>query len=343
MESENKTIGAGRILVGSLLGVLLAVISPLVVFSEMLLLVLVVLFPAIGVVFLYRWAGMVPALLSMLLQLLIMARALGGTFMWVAFFLLVMPLTILLRFEQKPFWVQMKLSIAMFSLGLVLSVFVLYLEYGANMTERFLQQLSTAMREVPLERLSTTVEGMSAALGRSLTPQDFYKLFEDTVNALIPVYQVNIPGILFGGVLASAVFCVGLNCRMLKKQGRAKQGVYIPLRRWALPASTTGGLLMMVCVSLGVYLTDLPQGQTLFYTVYNIAVVAFCIQALASMARIMYASSMKKGRRVFILSALCAFCLLGASLYVAMYGCGSAIFGRYGVLREKLERMNSGK
>ena len=341
MKLENKAPGAGRLIFGCLLGVVLAVFAPVLVLTELFSLTMVVFFPAIALMLLYRWAGLVPALLSAMLQMSLTARMLGGAFVWMAFFTGLLPLILLVRCENKPFFTQMKVSIAAFGGGVVLSVMVIYLNYGGNMIERVLTELPRAMRQIPADMLAPAMENLGAALGRELAMEDFYKLFDDMVSTLIPVYQVNLPGLLFSGALVSAVLCTGLSSLMLKKQGRATEGAYLPLRRWALNASTTSGLLMMTAVSLIAYLAGMQQGQALFYTVYNIAAAAFCVQALSSMARHMYASRLKKGTQVFILIAISALCLMGASIYVALYGCTSAIMGRYGALRQRQEGYNS--
>lgn len=330
-------------LLGSVLGAILAVISPLMVISELFSLMMVVYFPAVGLMLLYRWAGFAPAMLSAMLQMMITARMLGSTFMWVAFLAGILPLSILLRFEKKHFYTQIKAAIAAFGAGIVLAVMVLYFNYGGSMIERVLLELPQTIRKIPAEMLTTVIDSVGKSLGRELVVEEFYPVFDQMIARLIPVYQVNMPGLLFSGALTTAVLCAGLGSLMLHKQGGAPEEAYLPLRRWMLPASVTGGLLLITGVSLGIYLGGLPRGQTLFFAVYNIAGAAFCIQALSSMARHMYASSLKKGTRIAILAGISALCMLGASMYVAIYGCGSAVFGRYGVMRQKYEKMNSDK
>lgn len=280
-------------------------------------------------------------LVSLLFQLIFSAYLLGGTFVWVTLLALVTPAIILIFLENRPFNMQMKASIISFEVGIVVSLVLLYLRYGANMIESLMLHLPGVVHEMPLEQLSSLIENVSAALGRNIVQDDFYNLFEKAVEMLIPVYQANFPGMLFGGGLVSAVLCVGLSGRMLKKQGRGGKGAYCPLRRWALPASTTGGLLLMICAGYIIYLSDMPQGMALLYAVYDIAIVAFCIQAFSSIARRMYASPLKRGVQIFILIAFLLLSMSGASLYLGIYGCASAIFGRYGAVRQKLEQMNS--
>lgn len=337
MNPEYKKIGVGRTIVGMLLGAVLALLSPIVMMTEMLSLVPVIMLPAIALVVLNRWAGRGPALFSAMLQLMFSARFLGNTFMWMAFFLNLLPVTLLMRHENKPFFTQMKISIAAFGTGVLLAVATAYFSYGGNMVERVLLELPKVLRTLPEESVRLAMGSYSAIMGNAVNVEEFYHLFDQMINAVIPVYKVNIPGLLFGGTLVSAVLCVGLNASMRNKQGIAAEGSYIPMREWALPGSTTGGLLLILAAGFIMSSLDVPQGDAVFYAVYDIALAAFCIHALCSMARRLHGSPMKHGLRVGFIAVMAVLCIMGASTYVSIYGVASAMFGSRGLLRERME------
>ena len=119
MSQGNIKPGAGKTLAGCLLAVLLALIAPVLVMTELLSLMMVVLLPSVGVVFLYRWAGRFPALLCGALQLAVSAAYLGGTFMWMTLLMMLTPLVLLFRSESKPFFVQLRIAIVGFGAGVL--------------------------------------------------------------------------------------------------------------------------------------------------------------------------------------------------------------------------------
>ena len=338
MSQEKNKPGMGRTLVGCLLAVILAVLSPVLVMTELFSLMMVVLLPSIGVVFLYRWAGRFPAFLCGALQMVVAAAYLGSTYMWMTFFMMLMPLTLLFRMDRKPFFAQMRISIAAFGVGVLASVVLLYLSYGGNMIERVLLELPAAVRELPAETVRTIAESVSVALGREATTAEaFYELFDKMIEQLIPFYQQNLPGLIFSGALLTAVICAGLNAWMRRRQCADGSDCYLPLREWALPASTTGGLLLIVAVSYVLELVGMPNAETLFYTVYSIAAIAFAVQAVGSFARRSYASGAGKGVKIAAGISLVFLCLLSGVGILALYGCASAILGSRGALRQRMK------
>lgn len=337
LNPEYKKPGLGKTLVGMLVGMVLAFLSPIVIMTEILSLVPVIMLPAIALIALNRWAGKGPALFSAMLQLMFCSRFLGNTFMWMTFFLNLLPVALLMRHENKPFFTQMKASIAAFGTGVLLAVSATYFSYGGNMVERVLLELPKVLRTLPAESVAGAMGSYASIMGRAVEVKDFYHLFDQMINTVIPVYKVNIPGLLFGGALISAVLCVGLNARMRFKQGIAAEGSYVPMREWALPGSTTGGLLLILAASFIMSSLDVPQGDAVFYAVYDIALAAFCIHALCSMARHLHASPLRHGLRVGFIAVLAVLCFMGASIYVSIYGVASAVFGSRGMLRERME------
>lgn len=332
MNREIQTQGAGRMILACLLGIVLAMAAPLAMLAEIFSLSIVLMLPAIGLIWLYRWGGRGPAMLSAVLQMVLTSQMLSGSFMWVVFFSSIVPVFVLAPMEKKPFFDQMKISISAFGAGIVISVAILYLNFGGNMIERLLVHLPEAMRALPLDALTVPMQQFGEIAGQELTPESFYQMFENAINGLIPAYQLNLPGQIFSGGLISAVACAWISAFMLKRRGLVTKESYVPVREWSLPGSATGGLLLITAISYIAYAAGMQNGKTLYFTVYNITVTAFCIQAITSIVRKASHPKANTKSRTGIIFGMILLWLLGGSLSVAIYGCASAIFGSRGAL-----------
>ena len=340
MSQGNVKIGVGKTIAGVLLGALLAVLAPLILLSEVFSLITVLLVPSIGLVALYRWAGRGPAMFSAILMLMIDFRFIGVPMMLVALLATILPPLILLRVENRPFFDQMRCSIAAFGAGVFAAVMVLYFSYGGNMIARALNLLPAAIRMQSAESLAPLTAVMGQILGRTLTVEDFYSLYEQMIAALIPEFQLLLPQLILTGALVSALICAWLSNQMRAKRGTAVPGSFVPLREWALPSSATGGLLLMLAVSWLMRMLEITSADTVYYAVYGIAVVAFCTQALGSLARRIRLSTMRPGTQRVVLGVIGAMCFLGAASVVAIYGCASAILGSHGVFQQRAQNQD---
>ena len=139
------------------------------------------------------------------------------------------------------------------------------------------------------------------------------------------------------GAIVTAVLCTALGGYMRRRDDSARAGCYVPLRRWYLPASTTCGTLTMLAAAYIIYALGMQQGQTLYYTVYRIALTVFCIQAFASISRRLGRGAMRTGAQKAMLIGFAVLSLMGGALYLAIYGCASAVFGSRGALRPFIE------
>lgn len=334
MKQEEKTIGAGRVAAGCLLGVLLAFLLPMTILTEMTALLPVVMLPSIALVALRRISGGAAAALSGVMQLVVACAYMGGAFMWMYFFMAILPVLVVLRLEKRPFAVQMKASIAAFSAGILVSVLIFYLLYGGDVVGRMLSILSEAIREIPKASLGVVKEAFSAFDAQSMTAEEFYEAFDQMLDMLSGVYRLNLPGLLFAGALVSAVICTALNAWMRARRGIAGEGENLPLVRWSLPASVTGGVMMILGISYLLDVSGVKGAEPAFYAVYDIAATAFCIQALSSMARRMEVFGVRGFARGAILTLAAGASLMGASTYIGVYGLISAIFGTRGAIRQ---------
>ena len=344
MNRGDVKIGMGKTIAGIALGALLAVATPMLLLMELFSLTMVVLLPSIALVALYRWAGRGPALFSVILMLAFDYWFMGTSLMLAALFASILPPLVLLRMEDQPFFKQLQVSIVAFGAGVFAAVAVLYLSYGGNMIQRAMNLLPAVLRLQPEESLAPIVDVVSQIVGQTLTAESFYALYEAMIAQLIPEFQLQLPRLILSGALFSALACAWISNRMRARRGVAVPGSYVPLRGWALPASTTSGLLLILAVSGGMRIAGMDGANTAFNAVYGIAVVAFGAQAMGSMARRLWASPLSSTKQHVLLVVTLALFFLGASGVAAIYGCLSAIFGSRGMLQQRAQnRDNDGR
>lgn len=335
MNRGNEKIGMGRMVAGVALGALLALLSPVLLLFEIFLPVTVVVWPAVALVALRRWAGRGPALSCAVLMLAAAALLTGGVSALIVLFLTLIPAFAILWAQDKPFFAQLRLAIIAFGVGVLAAVAALYLTFGSNMIERAFGQMPAMIRAMPEEYIAPMMQYMSEALGQEVTPSAFYEMYDAMTAELAPVYQMHMPERLFSGALITALLCAWLSNRMRARRGLAAPGSYVPIRGWALSASTTGGLLLLLAVSWGLTLTKLNGAETVYYAVYGIANVAFAAQTLGSAARRLLGTSLRPGARNAVLAAIgiCGWLMLPEALMA--YGMASAVFGSRGMLRQR--------
>ena len=337
MNQGKVKIGVGRTIAGIALGALLALVSPLMLIVEVFSLATAVL-PSIGLVALYRWAGRIPALVCALLTLMFSSLFAGAPFSLAMLLVSVLPPMLLLLWQDRPFFDQLRRSIAAFGIGLLGAVAVIYFSYGGNMIERLFGQFPDMVRALPEEYLAPMLQSVSALLGRTVTAGSFYELYDSMIAELVPLYQRYMPQCLFSGALFSALACAWVSNRMRARRGDAAPGSYVPLRGWALPASTTGGLALMLLVSWLLDAIDVRGGETLYWAVYGIAVVAFGAQTLGSAARRLHSTRLGLGGQHAILMLILILGGMWLPDAMLVYGCASAVLGSRGVMAQRARR-----
>lgn len=328
---KQETRGRGWLALGYLLAALLALAAPLIVLAELMWLLPVILAPSVGIALLFRWFGRGPALCAALLQIMAYAMLLGAMGMWIAVCASILPLVALMLASARPFFEQLRIAVAAFMLGVLLSVGLLYISFGGDAIARALQLLPRSLRTLPTDSLNNLLASLPAEITSGMTVEGFIDYFERAIAQLVPVYQYNLPGLLFSGALVTALICVPT---MAAGRGADSR----PLREWALPASTTGGLLLILLVSLVLSEAGMQGADVAFRAVLDVATVAFCVQALSSFARRLHQAGKSIGMQRGMIAVLAVLAWFGASLYLAIYGCASALFGSRGALKQHSQK-----
>ena len=345
MNSVVKKSG-GRIVIECLLAVSIAIFSPMILMSELVMGSMVFMLPAIGYVFLKNYAGKPIATLSSIMMLVSSAFLLGPSAMWMMFTMNIIPQIVLQTFERRSFGSRMQSAVIAFLLGAVLAGVVMYVSYGGNMVESYFGRLPETMRELsaqlPEENINMLLKSASRILGREFaTMEAFLQFADDYVLRLVPLYQLNMPGMLLSGAGISAAFAVWLDGWMKNRRGNSEAGVFVPVHEWYLPASTTGGLLMIFGIGLVMYYAEMQNAQAVFMTVMQLAVAAFCVQGFASVRRKFKEPKQKVLRTVmslvYLWLAMVGVAFTSVAPYLAIYGAASAIFGSGGVIKQRFD------
>ena len=324
-------VNGKKLALGCLAGALLALVSPWLMLTQLFAELPLVMLPALALTAIHRSFGRLAAGISGMLVMLSFGYFTGSTFMWAMFLMLLNPLTMLLRIGDKPFFVQMKHALVGFGLGLLMAVLMFYLGYGGKLVERLLGVVPELLHSMPQEAVEASLAAVPGMAGYDAA--SFLKMVDDLFAHLIPSYSLHLPGRLFSGALITAVLCTLLSNRMQKKAGSAKPGCYVPLLRWYMPPSMTGGLALILLISAGMHLAGIQGGNTVFYAVLDIAVWAFVFQALAYISRRMNGALSGHGVKIFLPCMLLAIAMLGGAPYIAVYGFLSAMLGEKGALR----------
>ena len=94
------------------------------------------------------------------------------------------------------------------------------------------------------------------------------------------------------------------------------------------------GLLLILLVSFVLGEAGMQGADVALQAVLDIAVIAFCVQALSSFARRLQQAGKSVGMQRGMIAVLAVLAWFGASLYLAIYGCASALFGSRGALKQ---------
>lgn len=328
----------GKYIVAYLLAVATAVFTPLAVMGELLSVRTVWMLPSIGYVFLRNYADNGAANFSALFTLIASARLLDVRFMLVIFVMCILPILVLRIFEKRSrsFGERMQAAVIAFLVCAVLSVVLMYVFFGGNMIENYLGKLSELLRSISEEELSGGLNMISGFLNEEITVEQFYLLFDESIQNLISLYKLNMTGLLLSGAMLSAVVTTWLDGMLRHRNNPEDENACLPIDKWYLPASTTGGLLLIFGISLILYFANESYGMTVFASVYRIVVAAFCVQGFASVRRRALAFK-KKALGVILTLGYLLLWLFGASTYFALYGVCSAVFGSGGVFKQHMD------
>ena len=344
-------VPTGKLALGLFLAILIGALTPIITVLEMSMLMPVLLLSGAFTVFLYCYAGRTPAWLYTVVQLCATYLLLDLRFALMLMTAGTLPAAACIRqiVLKRPFFDQMKTAIALFLAGMLGAVTIAYASFGGNMIERMADALKRQFDLMPdafftpfVEMVNTALSGANLPGMKAMTVADYRAQIGGFLNLMSEIYQQSLPGaLLTGGALTGVVATLWGNW-LRARRGLATDESYIGPTRWFLPRNVTLGLTLMWVAAYLLSQTRYAQGETIYYTVYSLATLAFFIQALGAVDRFFFRQGMPDSRRramlVITLVLGTVFRLFNTILFAI--GAGSALFGSHGAFHRPLPQDN---
>ena len=340
----------GRLALGIVLALIVGALTPLLTVLEMSVLMPVVLPGGVFMVFLFCYAGPLPAWLFTIAHLAAAGALLGEHFLLMLLVSGTVPALLCMRMIalKRPFFEQMKLGVAAFLGGMLLAVTIAYLSFGGNMIERMADTLKAQFALMPDAFFAPFVDMINSAMSTGIpgvgkmTVQSYRAQIGGILDLMSEVYQQSLPGALLSGAALTGVLSVLWGNWLQARHGLATNESYVGPTRWFLPRNVTLGLTLMWVAAFILSQTGYAQGETVYYTVYSLASLAFFIQALGAVDRFFFRRGTPDGRRRALLVIALVLGLLFRFINTLLFaiGAGSALFGSHGAFRRPLPSGN---
>ncbi|MBR0367551.1 MAG: hypothetical protein IJH86_04045 [Clostridia bacterium] len=339
-------VSGGKLALGIVLALIVGALTPLLTVLEMSVLMPVVLPGGVFMVFLFCYAGPLPAWLFMIVQLAAAGVLLGEQFLLMLLVAGTLPALVCMRLItlKKPFFDQMKLCVAASLAGMLAAVTIAYISFGGNMIERMAEALKAQFALMPDAFFAPFVDMINSAMSTGIpgvgkmTVQSYRAQIGGILDLMSEVYQQSLPGALLSGAALTGVLSVLWGNWLQARRGLATEESYVSPARWFLPRSVTLGLTLMWIAAFILSETRYAQGQTVYFTVYSLASLAFFIQALGAVDRFFLRRGMPdaKRRTLIILTLILGLLFRFINTLLFAIGAGSTLFGSHGAFRRPL-------
>ena len=337
-------VPGGKLALGIVLAVLIGALTPVITLLQMSCLIPVAPLSGVFMVFLFCYAGQLPAWIYMIVQLCATGALLDARFSLMMLCAGTIPALICIRCItlKRPFFEQMKLNIACGLLGMLAAVTVAYMNFGGNMIERMAEAMKAQFDLMPDAFFAPFVEMVNSALStgglpgvRTMTVQAYREQLSGILNLMSEIYQQSLPGALLSGAALSGVLSTLWGNWLRARRGLASDESYVGLARWFLPRNVTLGLTLMWIAAYILSETQYAQGETVYYTVYSLSTMAFFIQALGAVDRFFFRRGTPDGRRrtLLVVTLILGSIIQFFNTFLFAVGAGSALFGTHGAFR----------
>lgn len=331
------------------LALVLGALLPVITLFQVALLVPVLMLGGVFAVYLYCSGGW-PALAAFVVTGLSATMWFGGSgMMWMILAAGMLPGALSLRgiAAKRPFFEQMRASIAFYALGLLAAMAIARLTFGAGMIARLMDRMRAEIAAMPDAAFRPLVEAINSALSMSGT-QGFDRLTVETYRGQISgildlmqqTYAQSLPGTLLSGALLSGVASTLWGNWTLARRGMAINESFAGMSTWFLPAQITYGALALCAAGYILARSGYSAGATVYVTAFQLSGALFGIQAVASLDRRMLDAgrSLRARRTMLTLLVIGALLIQLLSNFLFIMGALSALFGRRGAIRLWLEK-----
>lgn len=341
----------GKLILGIVLAIIVGALTPVITVLEMSLLMPVVVLSGLFMVFLFWYSGQITAWIYTILQLSTTGALLGTPFAMMMLTAGTIPALVCIRLiaRKTPFFDQMKVMIGVCLGGMLLAVTIAYICFGGNMIQRMAEVLRKQFDMMPDAYFLPFVEMINAAIGSASLPgikvmtiADYRAQVVGVLNLMSEIYQNSLPGALLSGAALTGVLSTLWGNWLTARRGLATNESYISPLEWFLPKNVTLGLTLTWVAAFILAQTEYAQGETVYYTVFSLASLAFFIQALGAVDRFFFRRGMPDGRRRFMLVLTLILGMLFRLFNTMLFAIGacSALFGSHGAVRRPPQRGN---
>jgi hypothetical protein len=327
-----KRYDLGRIGAGCLIAALLAVLSPFSVALSS-----VVFVPTVFIAFLYAWSGAIPAsFLSVgtVGAFYMLGNAYGG-FGWVAagiaLLSIVLPAwcSVVLLNKRPPFFRGLRLSIALQAAASLLSMAVLWLGTRTDLADLFVSILSNFYERQAPETLQM-MSAMFTQMGLNITSETIPLLIEELGVSL----RASLATMIVCSSVITGIFSYAWPCYIRLRRGDEPPVDMKLLGEWRLPKNMIVGLPACVIACLILYRMGVSGADSAYNAVLNLAVLAFDVQAVGAISRLLKKNGAPRGRRILLIT----LALLFLRYFLPFLGLYSALFGSQGLISEFLRK-----
>ena len=342
-ENSASPISSGRLIGSCVLALILGAALPIAATMGVLMLFPLLLIGGAVLVALQCAGGWVPAGLYTGVGLGLSVYALGpAPTLILAAGLLLPALAVLPGIQsRRPFFEQLRLSIAAHAAGLVAALLIAYVTFGSGMVARLMDGLRAQFAMLPDEFFAPFVEVINSTLAGSglsgitgMTVDAYRGSLNGVLDVMEITYGQTLPGVLLSAALIGAVLTPLWGNWRMALRGLATEESFIGMSRWFLPANISLGALGLWAVGLVLSLSGYKDGQTVYTTIYMLFRLVFTVQGIASMDRRMLVRGVATRRRKVLLTiAFVAGQIFElVSFVLVLQGLASAMFGSNGAL-----------
>ena len=329
----------GRLACGIVLAMVVGGLLPLIITLEAMLLFPVFMVGGILLVYLYCYAGPVPAGLYILSQLVSCAYLGGATITLAAVVTNILPGMVTIRGIQlkQPFFAQLKRSIAMYVGGLLLAIVYAYAVYGGGMITRFMNLLRAQYDHMPDDYFAPFIDMYNNAMAgvSTMTIEVFRGQLNGMLDLMQQAYAASLAGMLMAGAMLSGVLSTLWGNWKMASRGFATSQSFVGMSYWFLPSRVTSACLFMLAAGWLISRGSYASGHTVYSTIGIIVGAVFAVQAAAAIDRRLMRGTMRTSARRSVITVVMALALFLPTLQTAviMIGALSALFGSHGSIR----------
>ncbi len=342
---SGRKYSAARIVTCSIIALILGALQAIAFIFQVMLPMPSISIAMMVSVALFSYSGMIPAGIMIAASIGSSLYGLGMLPGLVSLVTWVVPavITMVGISQKRPFFDQLMCSVIAAVGMIALAVVAAALYAGSDLITTIVDQMRDIF-EIQKDLLWETTQSMFNSAETTVTIDDYTQMYNQIFNTFESYYDYYLLSNLLCGAIISSLVAVLWGNWLQARQGEATRDSFCGLSEWFLPVNITYGLILSFAAAYIISKTSLSVGQTVWIVVRDITKLIFTIQAFAAMDRRMRSKGAGRGRRTTVIVLIIILGMLfGNVLIISVYellaivGCASALFGRKGALRSRID------